>query len=547
MSCGDDSLFPAFTICKRIDMNRKIRQLISKLVLGFLGYVIGTGVLVAAPTIASIDASIQRALEEFNVPGMSVSIVHGGELYYSSGHGIVEIGESTRVDDRTLFQIGSVTKAFTTAALAILVDEGKLAWDGPVIDYLPEFRLADPWVTREFTIRDLLTHRSGLPLGAGDLLIFPDGNATPGEVIHALRYLKPSSSFRSEYAYDNLLYIVAGEVIRRVAEMPFEVFLEKRLFAPLSMDDCVATADRAARSAVIATPHVLIEGQLEITTTRLGKLVAAAGGIACSARSMANWMSFMLHDGRTQEGEQLVSTAQFGQLTNPVTLLPVAGYLFEHAGTFLNAYALGWGLSTFYGEPMLSHGGAVWGMTTFIAVLPKQELAIFASNNQMSPAPRAIVNDIIDQFLRDESKDAGKDWISIISELSQSRRAAGADAVAEAWASRNAQSTPSLPLAAYAGTYRDAWYGDIRITISNDEQLWFYSERNKPLQGPLEHFQYDTFVARWTDRRLMADAYVSFFLNAEGVPDRIEMKAVSPTTDFSFDFHDLELERVTSE
>lgn len=531
---------------KSSNMKRTSRQL-RNLVLGVIVYVLGTGLLIAAPTTESIDASVLRTLEEFNVPGMSVSVVHGDEVYYSAGRGIIETGKSRRVDDRTLFQIGSVTKAFTAAALAILADEGKLGWDDPVIDHLPEFRLYDPWVTREFTIRDLLTHRSGLPLGAGDLLMFPDGNATADEIIRGLRYLQPTSSFRSEYAYDNLLYIVAGEVLARISGMSYESFVEERLFAPLGMHDCVASAERAKRGAELATPHVLIEKELETTTTRLGHVAAAAGGIACSARSMANWMSFMLNNGKAPDGEQLVSTAQFRQLTKPVTLLPVAGYLSEHAGTFLNAYALGWNVSTFYGQPMLSHGGGVWGMTTFIAVLPEQNLAIFASGNQMSAAPRAIVNDLVDQFLRGEAEDAAKDWITIISDLVNTRQAAGADAVAAAWASRDAESTPTLPLEAYTGSYRDPWYGEIHISLGDDGRLWFSSERNEPLQGPLEHFQYDTFVAQWTDRRLMADAYVSFSLSAEGVAERIKMKAVSPTTDFSFDFHDLDLIRLPSD
>jgi len=502
------------------------------------------GILAAAPTSESIDASVRRAMETFNAPGMAVSVVHDGKLFYSDGHGVVEIGSSKRVDDRTLFQIGSVSKAFTAATLGILADEGKLDWDDPVIDYLPEFRMYDPWVTREFTIRDLLTHRSGLPLGAGDLLMFPDGNAGPGDVIRALRYLKPTSSFRSQFDYDNLLYIVAGEVAARVAKMPFEAFLEERLLAPLGMRDCVASSDRAAPRADLATPHVVLDGELETTTTRVTSLVSAAGGVTCSARSMANWMSFLLNEGVTEDGERLISEKQFGQLTRPVTLLAAPGYLVEHAGVSLNAYALGWGVSTFYGLPMLSHGGGVWGMTTFIALLPEQGLAVFATNNQMSVAPRAVVNDLVDQFLADTVPAAGKDWIAIFSEASHDRQAAAAEAVAKAWESRNADSAPSLPLGEYTGTYRDHWYGDVRISLADDGQLWFQSERNEPLQGRLEHFQYDTFIARWTDRRLMADAYVTFSLSYEGTIERIHMKAVSPATDFSYDFHDLDLRRL---
>jgi CubicO group peptidase (beta-lactamase class C family) len=475
---------------------------------------------------------------------MAVSVVRDGAVVYSSGHGVVENARGAAVDDQTLFQIGSVSKAFTAAALALLADAGKLQWDDPVIDYLPEFRMHDPWVTREFKIRDLLTHRSGLPLGAGDLLMFPEGKTTRDEIVHAMRYLKPATSFRSAFAYDNLLYIIAGEVVARVAGIPFEEFLEQRLLFPLGMRDCAATLERVDPAATTATPHMLVDGALETTGSGITGVAAAAGGINCSARSMARWMSFVLSKGLTAAGERLISEAQFAQLLKPVTLLPAPGYLVEHAGSHLNAYALGWNVSTFYGQQSLSHGGGVWGMTTFLMILPGQGLAVFASGNQMSAAPRAIVNDLVDQFLDGTVQDAGKDWIAIISELYNSRQAAAAETVAQAAESRAADSKPSLPVAAYAGTYRDPWYGEIRITLEEDGSLWFHSERNEPLQGPLEHFQYDTFIARWTDRKLMADAYVSFTLTPEGGVERIRMKAVSPSTDFSFDFHDLDLERV---
>jgi CubicO group peptidase (beta-lactamase class C family) len=500
--------------------------------------------LFAAPGEESIAQSIQRAMDEFQVPGMAVSVVYEGAIYYSAGHGVREIGTDDPVDDRTLFQIASVSKAFVAASLALLADEGKLDWDDPVIDHLPEFRMYDPWVTREFTIRDLLTHRSGLPLGAGDLLMFPKGRTTRAEIIHAMRYLKPSSSFRSKFDYDNLLYIIAGEVVARVAGMPFEDFLEQRLLFPLGMRDCSATLDRVAPGASKATPHVLIDGELQITESGVTSVASAAGGINCSARSMAIWLSFVLSKGVTSTGEQLISTAQFEQLLTPVTLLPSPGYLLEHAGSYLNAYALGWNVSTFYGQPMFSHSGGLWGMTTFVAVLPKQGLAIFASNNQMSVAPRAIVNDLLDQFLAGTAQDAGKDWITILAEAYRSRQQQGAETVAEAAASRAADSSPSLPLEAYVGTYRDVWYGDIHIETGDGGRLWFRSDRNEPLSGPLEHFQYDTFIARWTDRQLMADAYVSFSMSPEGKIERIRMKAVSPATDFSYDFHDLDLVRV---
>ena len=501
----------------------------------------------AVPDAESIAASVERTMAEFGVPGMSVSVVHRGEVVYSRGHGIRETGKDAPVGDRTLFQIASVSKAFTAAALAILVDEGKLGWDSPVIDHLPEFRMRDPWVTREFTIRDLLTHRSGLPLGAGDLLLFPQGKTTRDEVIRALRFLKPSTSFRSGYAYDNLLYIVAGEVVARTARIPFEDFLEERLLAPLGMSDCRATLERAAGNPDKATPHVLVDGKPETTLSLEVPIASAAGGINCSAASMAKWARFTLARGVADGGQRIISEAQFRELLKPVTLLPGSGYVSENTGAYLNAYALGWGVSTFYGEPLLSHSGGLWGMTTFLVILPEQELGVFASNNLLSPAPRAVVFDIVDRFLRDSSPSAGKDWVAIVADAADARRDDAAAAVAGAEASRAADSNPSLPIEAYAGTYRDPWYGDITVSLQPDGILYFQSLRSEPLGGPLEHFQFDTFIARWKDRKLNADAYVSFLLNAEGKVERIEMKAVSPATDFSFDFHDLDLLRVRSE
>lgn len=497
----------------------------------------------AVPAPEAVDATVRRAMETFQVPGMAVAVVQGADVHLA-GYGVREHGRDSPVDADTLFEIGSVSKAFTAAALALLVDEGKLGWDDPVIDHLPEFRMYDAWVTREFTVRDLLTHRSGLPLGAGDLLIFPEGTATRAEIIRAFRYLKPASSFRSKYDYDNLLYIVAGEVVARVSGSTFEDFVERRLLEPLGMDGCKATASRARVGSVKATPHVAIDGRLQPASSGVRDVVAAAGGIVCSARGMARWMTLLLNRGRGPDGAPLISEKQFAELVAPVTLLPPTPYLVEHAGAHLSAYALGWNVSTFYGQPAWSHGGAVWGMTSFLMVLPERGLALFATGNQMSPAPRAVVHALADALLEGSAPGTGKDWISILSRASADRRAAADAAVAAAESARARDSRPSLPLDAYVGTYRDPWYGVIRISREPDGRLWFRSERNPPLSGPLEHFQYDTFIARWTDRRLMADAYVSFSLTPEGAVDRIRMKAVSPATDFSYDFHHLDLERV---
>ncbi|WP_376696785.1 serine hydrolase [Wenzhouxiangella sp. EGI_FJ10305] len=509
------------------------------------------GPSLAQPDASEIDTIVERAMDTFGSPAVTVSVVHDGELVYAKGHGILERGDETSADADTLFQIGSVSKAFTAAALALLADDGKLTFDDRVIDHLPEFRMHDPYVTREFRIRDLLTHRSGLPLGAGDLLMFPEGNTTREEILRAMRHFEPSSSFRAQYDYDNSMYIIAGMVVEQASGQSFEAFIEERLLSPLGMDDCAASFGRAPESAAKATPHVLVDGELETTPTGLlGDTAAPAGGIICSAPGMARWMNFILDEGVNADGERLISEEQFAELLSPVTITRTPGYLAEHAGSELSAYALGWSVSTFHGQPLHSHGGGLIGMTTHLMLLPRENLGVFVSNNLMSAAPRPIAYDIAELYLNvgdghdDGDANPGPDWVDIVDELMRERRDAGADVVAKAMAERDADSTPSLPLAAYAGTYQDPWYGEITLTLEDDGRLWFRSPRSEPLTGPLEHFQYDTFIVRWSDRRLNADAYMSFILSPQGEVERARMEAVSPTTDFSFDFHDLDLRRV---
>jgi len=506
------------------------------------------GPALAEPDPAAIDTVVERAMDTLGSPALTVSVVHDGELVYAKGRGILEVGKDAPVDADTLFQIASVSKAFTAAALALLADDGKLSFDDRVIDHLPKFRMHDPYVTREFRIRDLLTHRSGLPLGAGDLLMFPEGKSTREEILRAMRHFEPSSSFRAEYDYDNSMYIIAGMVVEQASGQSFETFLEERLLFPLGMDDCAAAFDRAPESLPKAVPHVDVDGKIKTTPTGLlGNTAAPAGGITCSARSMARWMNFILNEGVNADGERLISEAHFDELLAPVTITRTPGYLSEHAGASLSAYALGWSVSTFHGQPLLSHGGGLMGMTTHLMLLPREDLGVFVSNNLMSAAPRPVAYDIAELYLDvddgNDSDGTGPDWIGIVEELMQQRRDEGAEAVAKAMAERDADSTPSLPLAAYAGTYHDPWYGEITLTLEDDGRLWFRSPRSEPLTGPLEHFQYDTFIVRWNDRRLNADAYMSFILSPQGEVESARMEAVSPTTDFSFDFHDLDLRR----
>ena len=495
--------------------------------------------LAQSPTDAFIAETAERAMETFNTPGMAIGIVRGGELVYAAGHGVRSIETGEPVDPDTIFQIASLTKAFTTAALGILVDEGKLGWEDPVIDYLPEFRMYDPWVTREFTIRDLLTHRSGLGLGAGDLLFWPNQDSSRQDILLAMRHLKPETSFRTAYAYDNLLYVIAGEVVGAVSGMPWEDFVESRIMAPLGMDDCRALPSRVTDNSNRATPHMEVDGELETTFFSGGGPTAAAGAVNCNVTGLARWAAMHLAGGELPDGSRLLSAGTHAELWKPVTLMPVSALSREHARTHFRAYGLGWGLQDFLGHLYVSHSGGLQGMTTYIALMPELDVAVIVLTNQFTPSYVTVANAILHSYI----SDTPADWVTIIGESVAKQGSDAAGVVEAAFASRNAESSPSLPLAAYAGTYRDAWYGDVVVEDDLGTLVMRFS-RSDLLTGPLEHFQYDTFVARWNDRSLLADAYVTFSLGADGKVESIQMKAVSPATDFSYDFHDLDLQRV---
>ena len=260
----------------------------------------------------------------FDVPGLALAIVRNRETVLARGYGVRRLGELARVDERTLFGIGSNTKLFTALALGLLVEDGKIAWDAPVISYLPWFRLSNPYVTQEITVRDLLVHRSGLGLGAGDLLLFPESTYTRNEVVRRLRSVPLATSFRSTYAYDNVLYLVAAEVIEAASGQSWEDFITTRILRRVGMDDStVRHADASGRANVAAT-HAQVDGKLRLVRPIADDNINPAGGIDSSAQDMARWMNVFASDGKLPDGSRLFSERTFRELTTPVTLMPIA-------------------------------------------------------------------------------------------------------------------------------------------------------------------------------------------------------------------------------
>lgn len=497
------------------------------------------------PRLADFDAVANRVLQEFEVPGMAVAVVQDGEVVLARGYGVRELGQSAPVEPQTLFAIASNTKAFTSALLAQLVDEKKLKWDDRVIDHLPWFAMSDPYVTREMTILDLLVHRSGLGLGAGDLLFWPATSYTTEEVARRLRYVPLATSFRSAYAYDNILYAVAGLVIEQVTGKSWAQNVRERIFVPAGMTTAKANCMELTAADNVATGHAKSDFKVLRPVPNLSwDNNSAAGGIYANVLDLSRWMNAQLAAGRLPDGPEgrerrLFSAERAAEMWTFVTPIPIRTPPPELAETKPNfsGYALGWAVNDYRGRRLVTHTGGWPGQVSRTTLVPELKLGIVVLTNQeVGAAFQAVTYHLLDAFL-----DApAKDWVATYGALVRKNAAKADDTVAKLEAARAKDSRPSLPLAQYAGTYRDAWYGDVAIREENGRLVVQFS-KTAQLLGDAEHWQHDTFIVRWRDRALNADAFLTFALTPEGAVREARMQAVSPLTDFSFDFQDLRL------
>ncbi len=497
----------------------------------------------AAPP-ADFDARVESLRKQVGVPGMAIAIVENGNVTLAKGYGVKKLGSSELVDADTIFPTGSTGKAFTVADLAILVDQGKIGWDDKVIDHLPGFQMYDPWVTREMTIRDLLVHRSGLGLGEGDLLFVPRSNLSRAEAVKRLRYLKPATSFRYGFAYDNVLYMVAGQLIEAVTGKTWETFTAEQILKPAGMlhsssDDEVRfdTPDRAQ-------PHARINGPLrglgdqEVLDERddLARNAAPAGGLAVSAKDMTRWLMIQLAHGKLPEGDgRLFSEEAHEQMWKPVLLQPITPRPSELKPTepIFDTYALGWDVRDYRGAKLIWHGGAVLGFLTAVVLLPEKNVGFSIEiNSEDGGIIGGLMYELLDHYLGLPKGD----WPEKLIAYNHKEMAEGLKKY-QADAAKPSKVGPSLPVTSYAGTYVDPWYGKIEVGQANGK-LTIDFKSTPRMGGTLEHWQYDTFITRFDDKTI-EPAYVTFNLNADGKIDRITMKPVSPLADFSFDYQDL--------
>ncbi len=491
----------------------------------------------------TIDSIAERSMKAFDVPGIAVAVIKDGKVIHSKGYGVRSLRTGQPTDENTLFGIASNSKAFTAAALGMLVDEGKLKWDDKVRDYIPEFKLYDAWVTEQFTIRDLLTHRSGMGLGAGDLMFFPDSSDfTLKDVIYNLRFLKPVSSFRSKFDYDNNLYIIAGEVVTRASGMSWDDFVEQKIFKPLGMIHTAASFDRLKDTSDIIDGHAPVDGKVQVIARSTLKVGHSAGGINSSIADLGKWVMLQLAHGKYGDKQEkvLFSDEVHEEMWTPQTIIPV-----HNPGaynTHFASYGFGFDLSDVKGYKQVTHTGGLEGMVTQITMLPELNLGIIVlTNQQEGGAFASITNQIKDAYFGIKGTDRVKQYAG----YRQQALANGnkiADSIWHEIAEGQKKGTGNISFDTYAGIYKDNWFGDVSISIKNGKP-WFDAKRSSKLTGELFFYKGNTFVVKWRDRSMDADAFVNFTLDETGKATGITMKPISPLTDFSYDFQDLDFKR----
>lgn len=485
-----------------------------------------------------IDEYARKAGQDWRVPGFAMAIVKDDKVIFSKGYGVRKLGEQTPVDERTLFAIASNTKAVTAAAISMLVDEGKLKWDDPATKYLPGFQLYDPYVTRELTVRDLLSHRSGLATFGGDLLWY-DSTYKSDEILRRVRYLKPTSSFRSRYGYQNIMFLAAGQIVANVTGKSWEQFVRERFLVPLGMTQTTTSITAFKGTDNIASPHNELDGKMRVVRYSNVDSAGPAAALNSSVADMAQWIRLQLGRGK-YEGKQFFSAKASREMWSPQTIVPFSEQSEKFNPTrHFNTYGLGWFLSDYHGRKVVSHGGGLDGMISQVAMMPEENLGLVVLTNSETQLATIMVNKVFDVFLGVPARD----WSAELLERTRQAQAAQKDEEKKLEQERAKGTKPSLSLQSYAGTYGGEMYGEAKVTVEENGRLVLRLVPSPNFVGDLEHWQYDTFRVKWRESVSypFPKGFVTFTLNAHGKVD--EMKIDVPNPDF--DFKELEFKRAS--
>ncbi|MGQ0540275.1 MAG: serine hydrolase [Blastocatellia bacterium] len=473
-----------------------------------------------------IDAYAQKVMTDWNQPGMAIAVIKDDKVVFAKGYGTRELGKSDVVNENTVFAIASNSKAFTTAAIAILADEKKLAWDDKVSKYLPDFKMYDPWVTSELTIRDLVTHRVGLDTFSGDLLWY-ETDFTPDEILQRLRHLKPVSSFRTRYGYQNLMFIAAGKVIEKVSGKSWCDFVTERILNPLDMKRTTCSINNLADNA--AFPHNESGGKLRVLHRGNVDGAYAAAALNSSVADLSKWIRLQLGRGKF-EGKQVFSEAQSWQTWQPYLAQQISEPASKNNPTrHFSGVALGWFVYDYHGRKVINHSGGLDGMLSYTVLIPEENVGFVVLSNSEFPPFAVMMSKIRDVFVNAPKRD----WnAEAIEQVKRSKTAAEAETT-KADTARVANTKPTLDIADYAGTYSDDLYGAINIAEVNGRLVMRFS-RSPNFVADLEHWHYDTFQIKWRPSVAynFTRGFVTFTIDKNGKTE--DLKIDQPNNDFWF-------------
>ncbi len=474
-------------------------------------------------TLADLDVYVAKGVAEWRIPALAVAVVKDGEVVFAKGYGVLDLSRPDAANADTLFAIGSTTKAMTAAALGMLVDEGKLGWDDPVTRHLPWFQLRDPVVTREVTVRDLLTHRAGLP--NADFLWYGRDNA-PREILFRMRYLPQETSLRSHFTYQNVMYAAAGAVVAEVSGMTWEEFVRTRLLEPLGMKRTAVTLSEASAKGNVASPHFELDGEVQRIENASVDPVAPAGSIWSSVSDMAKWMRFLL-EGTTPDGTRLLKEETLEELFRPQTL--VDGDEFYPTQRLTRpkwmTYGLGWFQHDYRGRAVDFHTGSIDGMVAIHGLIRSERLGVYVlANLDHAELRHAIMYTVFDLYAHEGGAEGPRrDWSADLHELYRTLSKEAEERKAELLAKRVPGTRPSLPPEGYVGSYTDPLAGKASVTKSAEG---LRLSLGPTLSGDLEHWHYDVFRVQW-DRKWQGTGFVSFRLGVEGEVESLEIDGLT--------------------
>jgi CubicO group peptidase (beta-lactamase class C family) len=470
----------------------------------------------AKPSLAGFDQYITKTMQDWKDPGLAIAVVKDDSIILMKGYGTRTMGKTEPVDEHTMFAIGSASKAFTATLVAMMVDQGKMRWDDPATTYLPDLQMYDPYVSRELTLRDMLTHRSGL--ARGDLMWYAT-DYNRDEILRRVRFLKPSGSVRARFGYQNIMYLAAGQAAARTAGTSWDQLVRDRIFTPLGMTESNTSTRDLQGKTNVATPHSEVDDTLMTVPWHNIDNIGPAGSINSNVSDMIKWVRFQLAQGKVG-GKSLVSPSAIGETHTAQMTIPVGADARQvNPFTHLEAYGMGWFLQDYRGRELDQHGGNIDGMSAMVAIMPEEKIGmVILTNANGSPVPTIALYRVLDALLNEPPRD----WSAEFRKAYEKGRAQAKETQQKQLAERTMGTKPSLPLDRYAGVYADSMYGDVTVT---DDNGTLRAKYGTAFDGTLEHWHYDTFRAKWNSRPL-GKAFVTFALGADGKVKSLDFEGV---------------------